>query len=111
MTTPKTNIKGYKIFNPDFTCKEVQFKENTEFKHPGKLEICKSGFHFCLNAAHCFSYYDFNPENIVCEVESLGNTVTHSEDSKIATDHIKIGRRLTWSEVLSIANSLTASIG
>ena len=99
-------IKGYKVFKPDFTAKEnnFQYAENTEYKHNGPIKICASGFHFCIKAQHCFSYYDFNPENIVCEVEALGKTDMHEQDSKVCTDHIRIGRRLTWAEVLVVAN-------
>ena len=97
-------MKGYKIFNPDFTCIDIQFAENTEFKIEGKPVICQKGFHFCLKASDCFSYYDFDPKNIVCEVEALGETVDHTNDSKIATNHIKIGRKLSWQEVLMVAN-------
>jgi hypothetical protein len=97
-------MKGYKIFNPDFTCRNFQFKENTRFELKGKIEICKSGFHFCQKASHCFSYYDFNPNNIVCEVEALGEVKTHEEDSKVCTDILFVGRRLTWAEVLMVAN-------
>ena len=99
-------IKGYKVFKPDFTAKEnnFQYAENTEYKHNGPIKICASGFHFFIKAQHCFSYYDFNPENIVCEVEALGKTDMHEQDSKVCTDHIRIGRRLTWAEVLVVAN-------
>ena len=99
-------IKGYKVFKPDFTAKDnnFQYAENTEYKHNGPIKICASGFHFCIKAQHCFSYYDFNPENIVCEVEALGKTDMHEQDSKVCTDHIRIGRRLTWAEVLVVAN-------
>lgn len=97
-------MKGYKVFNPDFTCRGFKFEEGKEYKHEGELKICNSGFHFCLKASHCFSYYSFDSNNIVCEVEALGNVVTHHEDSKVATDHIKIVRVLTWQEVLQVSN-------
>jgi hypothetical protein len=98
-------MKGYKVFNQDFSCRGFQFSENSEFKFEGKISICNSGFHFCTKAQDCFSYYEFDPKNIVCEVESLGETETHDEDSKVCTNHIKIGRRLLWQEVLLIANT------
>jgi hypothetical protein len=104
-TISQQTIKGYKVFNKDFSCRGFQFSENSEFKFEGKISICNSGFHFCTKAQDCFSYYDFNPENIVCEVEALGETQTHDEDSKVCTNHIKIGRRLLWQEVLLIANT------
>jgi hypothetical protein len=97
-------IRGYKVFNPDFTCRGQKFQVGETYTIEGPIEICRKGFHFCLNAAHCFSYYGFDSKNIVCEVEALGEVQTHSEDSKVCTDKIKIVRQLTWEEVLKVAN-------
>lgn len=83
-------MKGYKVFNPDFTCREFEFEVGKDYKHEGELAICRSGFHFCIKASHCFSYYAFDSKNIVCEVEALGDIVTHDEDSKVATNHIRL---------------------
>ncbi len=97
-------MKGYKVFSPEFKCRDFQFEENKEYKHKGAIEVCASGFHFCIKANDCFNYYSFDSNNIVCEVEALGKTQTHDSDSKVVTDHIKIGRRLTWHEVLQACN-------
>jgi hypothetical protein len=40
-------MKGYKIFEPDWKCKGFQFEVGKELETSEKLEICKSGFHFC----------------------------------------------------------------
>ena len=97
-------IRGYKVTNPDGKCKDFLFEAGKEYKHDGPIKICSSGFHFCIKAAHCFSYYSFDSANMVFEVESLGVTQSHDEDSKICTDHIRIIRQLTWDEVLTAAN-------
>ena len=97
-------VKGYKVFNPDFKCKGYQYEENTTYTFNGEIKICNSGFHFCIKASHCFGYYSFDSNNIVCEVEGIGKIITHEEDSKICTDKIRIGRKLTWAEVLMVAN-------
>ncbi len=97
-------LRGYKVTDQNGQCRGFQFEVGKEYKHDGALKICASGFHFCLKAAHCFSYYDFNSSNKVFEVEAIGEHQTHLEDSKIATDHIRIIRQLEWSEVLRVAN-------
>ncbi len=107
----QTPIRGYKVFNPDLTCRDFKFEVGKEYTINGPIEICARGFHFCLNAAHCFSYYNFDSANIVCEVEAFGETQTHSEDSKICTDKIRIIRQLTWQEVLMVANQGKANTG
>jgi len=104
-------VRGYKIFNSDFTCRAHKYEVGKEYKHKGELKICNSGLHFCLKASHCFSYYAFDKRNIVCEVEALGDVVYHTEDSKAATNHIKILRQLTWEEVLQVANEGSDNTG
>ncbi len=99
-------MRGYKVFNPDFTSKQanMKFEENKIFEVSLPIKICNWGLHFCLKASHCFSYYSFDPNNIVCEVEALGETQTHDQDSKVCTNKLKIIRKLSWQEVLMIAN-------
>jgi hypothetical protein len=95
---------GYKVFNPDFTCLGFQFEVGKDYKHEGKIKICSSGFHFCIKANDCFEYYPFDSQNKVCEVEALGKTQAHEEDSKVCTNHIRILRELSWHEVLDVVN-------
>ena len=97
-------MKGYKVFNPDFTCKGMQYKENEVFEVDLPIKICEKGIHFCQKASLCFTYYSFDPNNIVCEVEALGDFETHTEDSKVCTNKLRVIRRLTWQEVLVAAN-------
>ena len=98
------SVFGYKVFNPDFTCHGFQYAENKEFTFKGKIQICSSGFHFCEKASDCFSYYSFSPDNIVCKVEGRGTIIREDSDSKRCTDKIFIGKKLTWNEVLKVAN-------
>jgi ankyrin repeat protein len=35
---------------------------NKEFLHEGKLSVCNSGFHFCLNLIDTFQYYNSNDD-------------------------------------------------
>ena len=100
-----TTVRGYKVFDPDFTCRGYQFAEGKTYTHEGPVSLCNSGFHFCLSAGDCFSYYSFDPKNIVCEIEAEGVSEETEEDSKRACDKITVVRRLTWEEVLRVANS------
>jgi 3-methyladenine DNA glycosylase AlkC len=96
-------IKGYKAFNPDFTCRDYQFSENSEHKIDGEPILCKQGFHFCTDMADCFNYYPFDKDIILCEVEALGQTIADTDDAKHATNHIKILNRvnMTFDEILN----------
>lgn len=96
------SIKGYKVFNPDWTCRGFQYKVGETFVHNGNIEMCGSGFHFCRKASDCFSYYDFNSNNKVAEVEAIGLVETRGDKS--VTDKIKIVREIKWMELLTIVN-------
>ena len=96
------SIKGYKVFNPDWTCRGYQYEVGKTFKHDGNIEMCGAGFHFCRKLSDCFNYYQFDKNNKVAEVEAVGNVETHGDKS--VTDAIIIIKELTWSEVLERAN-------
>ena len=100
-------IKGFKVFNPDWTCSP---NGNTkQYTCPGKFEEdvipvrCWYGMHFCKVAADCFNYYDFNPDNHVAEVAAYGEVVDKGD--KCATNKLEIIREIPWAELLEIVNT------
>ena len=100
-------IKGFKVFNPDWTCSP---NGNTkQYTCPGKFEEdvtpvrCGQGMHFCKVAADCFNYYDFNPDNHVAEVAAYGEVV--EEGDKCATNKLEIIREIPWAELLEMVNT------
>lgn len=95
-------IKGYKVFNPDWTCRGFQYKVGEVFAYNGDIEVCKSGFHFCHKASDCFNYYNFDSRNKVAEVEAIG--LVKTQGNKSVTDIIKIVREIGWQELLTIVN-------
>ncbi len=96
-------VKGYKVFNPDWTCRGFQYTCPGIFEEDVDPEVCERGFHFCLNLADCFNYYPFNPENKVAEIICLSKIA--GEDNKFCTNKIEIVRELTWEEVLRLVNT------
>jgi hypothetical protein len=105
----KTMVKGYKVFNPDWTCKGKQYTCPGTFEEDVNPSVCNVGMHFCKNAADCFRYYDFDPNNHVAEVIAHG-TVAEGED-KCATNKLEIVREIPWAEVLGIVNTGKACTG
>ena len=95
-------IKGYKVFNSDWTCRGFQYKVGETFTHNGNIEMCGKGFHFCQKASDCFNYYDFNSNNKVAEVEAIG--LVETRGNKSVTDKIRIVREVSWQELLTIVN-------
>ena len=90
-------IKGYKAFNKDMTCRGFQYEENKEYEMEGKPKCCGNGFHFCENPLDTLNYYDLC-NSTFAEVEAIGDInkpdKEDREDSKIATNKIKIGAKL-----------------
>lgn len=98
-------VRGYKVFNPDWTCRHFQYEVGKVFEEDVEPSCCDRGFHFCLKAADCFNYYSFNSNNKVAEVVALG-AVDYSEDnSKACTNKIQIVREIPWQELLTIVNT------
>ncbi len=58
-------IKGYKVFNHDWTCKGFQYEVEHAYEMEDSPKVCKKGFHFCLKASDCFNFYDFDRNNRV----------------------------------------------
>lgn len=93
-------MKGYKAFNKDLTCKNYQYEMGKTYEMKDKPIICEKGFHFCENIVDIFNYYILNEkETRVCEVEALGDIVVSKNDSKRATNKIKIVREISWKEL------------
>ena len=96
-------VKGYKVFNPDWTCRGFQYKVGETYEHNRDIELCGSGFHFCINPIDCFNYYRFDNNNRVAVVEAIG--LVETGDDKSVTNKIRIIRELDWSEVLKLVNT------
>lgn len=91
----KDKIIGVKGFNKDMTCKGMQYEEGKIYKIEGNSICCEKGYHFCENPIDCLEYY--GPDTSVYhEVEALGDIARDINDTKIATNEIKIGARIDF---------------
>lgn len=104
-------VKGYKVFDSDWKCLGFQYEVGNTFKEELPPKRCERGFHFCLDIADCFNYYQFEPSNKVAEVTALGDIDYDDDDSKCATNIIRIDRELTWHEVLDLVNKGKGNTG
>ena len=96
-------IRGYKVFAPDWTCRDKQYACPGRFEEDVMPEMCSRGMHFCKKAIDCFNYYDFNPENKVAVVLAYGYVL--EEGNKCCTNKLQIERELSWAEVLDLVNT------
>lgn len=96
-------MRGYKVFNEDWTCRDFQYEVGKTFEEDVKPRTCDAGFHFCKELTACFRYYTFNPNNKVAEVTAHGDVA--EGDGKYCTNKIEIDRELSWYEVLNMVNA------
>ena len=102
-------IKGYKVFNPDWTCRGFKFEVGKVFEESVNPSVCNAGLHFCKRAIDCFNYYRFDPANKIAEVIALG--LVAEEGDKCATNKLEIVREITWEELLTIVNTGKGNAG
>ena len=96
-------VKGYKVFNPDWTCRGKQYSCPGKFEEDVPLCMCEAGMHFCKKAVNCFNYYSFDPSNHVAEVIAYGDVL--EKDDKCCTDKLEIVREIPWAELLEMVNT------
>ena len=96
-------IRGFKVFNPDWTCRGFQYMVGKIYEEDVKPRVCYSGFHFCKQAKDCFNYYRFDLSNKVAEVIALGEVAEKGD--KCCTNKIQIVREISWQEVLTRVNT------
>jgi len=106
----ENTIKAYKVFNSDWTCRGFQFEVGKTYQIEGKPEMCENGFHACKKVQDCFSYYSFNPNNKVAEVE-LSGIVLGLDDNKQCAERITILKEIFWNEMLELANTGRGNTG
>ena len=103
-------MKGYKVFNGDWTCRDKRYTCPGYFEEDVKPYTCKAGMHFCPRLVDCFNYYSFNPDNRVAEVEAVGD-VDISDETKFCTNKLMIIREIPWDEVLRLVNTGNRNTG
>lgn len=97
-------VKGYKVFNPDWTCLGFQYEVGKTYEEDVTPKCCNKGFHFCKELKDCFSYYSFDPDNKVAKVIALGEIDEKLDDSKCCTNKIQIVEEISWEDVLRMVN-------
>ncbi|MDD3049752.1 MAG: hypothetical protein PHR06_01250 [Candidatus Cloacimonetes bacterium] len=102
-------MKGFKVFNPDWTCRGFQYEVGKVYEENIVPSVCDKGFHFCKEAKDCFNYYGFDPSNKVAEILAIGDV--SEEGDKCCTNIIQVIREITWQEVLTIVNIGKACTG
>lgn len=114
-------VSGYKGTDRDMKCRNYQYELNKCFNisEDTEVEMCKHGFHLCLNIAHVMQYYSVHSGNRYFEVKALvrksdldmygedeyirdrfGNLMHVPDHTKLVAKSIIFTRELTMDEIL-----------
>jgi hypothetical protein len=100
-------VTGYKAFKSDFTCyKDHKYEVGKTYQHKGKVELCQSGFHFCVFPLAVLGYYDLIGTRFA-EVES--DDVRGDDGDKSVAGNITIKKEITFADMIKAQISLVFS--
>ena len=86
-------IETYKGFDKDLRCRGFQYEIGKEYDHEGEVLACNAGYHGCERPLDVFAYYP-PATSRYCKTEQSGDLSRDSDDSKVASSHIKIGAEI-----------------
>lgn len=101
-------VTGYKGTEKDMKCRDYQYEMGKQHDMPegSKIDICRSGFHFCDKISNVFRYYSVERGNRFFEVRALvrrwnknGHYTIEHENDKMAAKSIQFVRELTTEEI------------
>jgi len=100
-------VKGYKAFKSDFTCyNDHKYEVGKTYQHKGAVELCKSGFHFCVFPLAVLGYYDLIGTRFA-EVES--DDVRGDDGDKSVAGNITIKKEISFGDMIKAQISLVFS--
>ena len=102
---------GYKGFDKNFRCRDMQYAVGQTYALDGQLKICEHGLHFCDTPLAVFEFY--SPANSrFAIVEALGDVVSDKDNPhKFCTDKLKVVRELSLIEFVAEIKGATTNTG
>ena len=90
-------MKGFKGFDKDLKCRDLQYEVGKEAAVDGDIELCKRGIHFCENPHDVFNYYAPGENNRFAVVEA-----DDVSDERNDNDSKRVCKRLTLKAEISV---------
>ena len=90
-------MKGFKGFDKDLKCMDLQYEVGKEAAVDGDIELCKRGIHFCENPHDIFSHYAPGENNRFAVVEAEDVSAERNDD-----DSKRVCKRLTVKAEISV---------
>ena len=101
-TIETSSVIGYKAFNNDMTCRNLfQYEVGKTYTiNENEIELCKSGFHFCMIPIDVLGYYNKNSKFSI--IKAAGKIV-HAYDKSVCSQ-ITIEKLITLDELYNLTN-------
>ena len=99
-------MKGYKGFDKDLKCRDLQYEVGKKTVIDGDIELCKRGIHFCENPHDVFNYYAPGENNrfAVVKAEDVSDE-RNDDDSKRVCKMLTVNAEISVFEICKIAVS------
>jgi len=85
----RKTMKAYKATR-NMKCINLTFEVGKTYTFNGELKMCSQGFHFCKNAMDTRTYYPYNKDFVLMEIDVLGKTI--DEEDKSVTNKFTVLR-------------------
>ena len=92
-------MKGFKGFDKDLKCRDLQYEIGKTTTHDGRVSLCNTGLHFCENPMDVFGYYAPSGSRFA-SVEADGVAEETDSDSKRVAKSLHIDAELSLSALL-----------
>jgi hypothetical protein len=99
-------LKSYKGFNADMSCRGLKFALGGEYTHDGDVKACSAGFHACEYPLDVLQYYP-PATSVYAEVEQDGEISKHGDDSKVASNILRVKASISLSGLIKAAIDYT----
>jgi hypothetical protein len=97
-------MKGFKGFDKDLKCRDLQYEVGKTFTHKGTVSLCNKGLHFCEHPLDTWSYYKPLDGSRYGEVEADGVSDSKGDDSK------RVAQSLTVKAEIKIPALIKAAV-
>jgi len=101
-------IQSYKGFDRNLQCRGFQFESGKTYEHEGEVAACSGGFHACEYPLDVLDYYAPNGSRYFL-VEQSGSLSRRGDDSKVASQKIKVGLEIGLPGLIKAAIEYTFS--
>jgi YD repeat-containing protein len=62
-------------------CRDMEYEVGKTYTHDGELKICEQGFHFCKKAIDTLTYYPYDKNFELMEIDVLGDIIDQKDKS------------------------------